>query len=126
MWAQKIKQKQSCARYGPTNSRKQAMFSIWTQKVQIQTHLLKRRRTHKRAVMAVVLAVAVAAVAVSMVAVVARAEVVRAVEAAAPTLTTPAAPPSFHRHGRHHHCHHHRHRTSEFASTFVEVCLEIF
>ena len=50
-------------------SKKKSMFEKWTQQ-QIWTHLHKRRRKHKRAVMPVV-AVAVAAMVVAVVAVVA-------------------------------------------------------
>ena len=104
------------------------IFWKWAQK-HIQTHLYKRRRTHKRAVVAVVVAVAVAAVVVAVVAAVA------VVTAAARWGGGGGRRRRHHRHGRHH-CHHHRghrhrhhhrhHRTPVFASTFVEVHLEVY
>ena len=48
---------------GPTKPKTKTMFKKWAQK-QIQTHLYKCRRKHRRAVMAVVVAVAAVVVAV--------------------------------------------------------------
>ena len=77
---------------------------------QIQTHLHKRRRKHRGAVVAVVVAVAAAAVVVAVVAAVA--------------VVTAAARAGACGEGRRRH--HRHHRTPVFASTFVEVCLDLF
>ena len=108
MGPQKVNKKQ-CAGYEPPKSQQKTMFRICGQNAKLQTHLHKRRRTHRRAVVAVVVAVAVAAVVVAVV----------------------PCRRRHHRHGRHH-CHHHRshrhryyhrrHRTLVCASEFVEVC----
>ena len=105
-------------------SPKKTNLKKWTQK-QIQTHLYKRRRKHKRAV---VVAVTVAAVVLAVMAAVA--DVTGAARAGA---WGERRRRRHHRHGRHH-CHHHRahrhchrhHRTPVFASTFVEVHLKVY
>ena len=71
MNSKKDKTNTMCRICPPKRSRTKALFSLWSQEIQMKTHLHKRRRTHRHAGVAVVMAVAVAALVVTVVAVVA-------------------------------------------------------
>ena len=61
-WVQKSQRKNNVQEIDPTKQTKKTLFRKWAQK-QIQTHLYQRRRKHKRAVGAMVVAVAAVVVA---------------------------------------------------------------